>query len=101
MRTVLIFENNDKNLPTGAEAYYEAIASQEEIYLEDREDEVRVILESDEAPPLLTENPDQQREHTAKDLITGDSHNSAHSEEAIEAMITMIIHRATRMASYL
>ena len=36
--------SNDKNIPTDTDAYYEAIASQEEIYLEETEEELRAIL---------------------------------------------------------
>jgi hypothetical protein len=54
--------SNDKNIPTDAEAYYETIASQEEIYLEETEEELRVILTCDDPSPskgnslLLAEN---------------------------------------------
>ena len=46
--------NNDKNIPTGTEACYEALASQEEIYLEETEEEVRAILTSDDQSPSQT-----------------------------------------------
>ncbi len=36
--------NSDKNIPTDTEAYYETVASQEEIYLEEVEEELRAIL---------------------------------------------------------
>jgi len=39
--------SNDKNIPTDADAYYEAVASQEEIYLEETEQELRAIFTSD------------------------------------------------------
>jgi len=43
--------NNDKNIPAETEACYETIASQEEIYLEETEEEVRAILTSDDPSP--------------------------------------------------
>ena len=46
--------NNDKSIPTDAEAYYEGLASQEEIYLEETEEEVRAILISDDQSPSRT-----------------------------------------------
>jgi hypothetical protein len=46
--------NNDKSIPTDAEAYYEKLASQEEIYLEETEEEVRAILISDDQSPSRT-----------------------------------------------
>ncbi len=42
---MFIYESNDENIPTDTEAYYEAVASQEEIYLEETEEKLRVILE--------------------------------------------------------
>ena len=38
--------DSDKNIPTETEACYEALASKEEIYLEETEEEVRAILTS-------------------------------------------------------
>ena len=46
--------SKDDSIPTDAEACYETVASQEEIYLEEREEEVRAILTSG----------DQSRSHT-------------------------------------
>jgi hypothetical protein len=96
--------SNDKNIPTDAEAYYETIASQEEIYLEETEEELRAILISyDTSPsrnsgstlaknrgerkldwgkrsmsdanndPCTAESLDEQLNHAAEELITGDS----------------------------
>jgi hypothetical protein len=54
--------SKDKNIPTDTEAYYETVASQEEIYLEEREEELRAILTSDDSSPsqnnslMLVEN---------------------------------------------
>jgi hypothetical protein len=42
--------NNDKNLPPDTEAYYETIASQEEIYLEETGEELRAVLTSEDDP---------------------------------------------------
>ena len=38
--------NNDKNIPTDTDAHYEELASQEELYLEETEEEVVAILTS-------------------------------------------------------
>jgi len=48
--TMLINMNNDKNIPTDTEACYEELASQEELYLEETEEEVRAILTSYVSP---------------------------------------------------
>ena len=47
---MLINMNNDKNIPTDTEACYEELASQEELYLEETEEEVRAILTSYVSP---------------------------------------------------
>ena len=46
--------SKDRNIPTDTEACYEAVASQEEIYLEETEEEVRAILMSDDPSPHKT-----------------------------------------------
>jgi hypothetical protein len=51
MTTMFIYERNGENIPTETEAYYEAVASQEEIYLEETEEELRMILKSDDLLP--------------------------------------------------
>ncbi|PWT77963.1 MAG: hypothetical protein C5B58_15955 [Acidobacteria bacterium] len=43
--------SNDQGTPTDIYAYYEAVASQEEIYLEETEEEVRAILISNNPSP--------------------------------------------------
>ena len=43
--------SKDNSIPTDAEACYETVASQEEIYLEETEEEVRAILTSDDQSP--------------------------------------------------
>jgi hypothetical protein len=40
--------NNDKNIPADTEAYYETLASQEELYLEETEEEVFAVLTADD-----------------------------------------------------
>ena len=46
--------NKDKSIPPDTEACYETLASQEEIYLEETEEEVRAILTSDDQSPSQT-----------------------------------------------
>ena len=83
---MFIYENC-ANIPGDTDAYYEAVASQEEIYLEETEEGLRVILESDDPPPLPSESPNQQREHAAEELLTGDSDDPPLSEEAVEEIL--------------
>jgi hypothetical protein len=48
---MLIDTSNDENIPTHTEDYYEEIASQEDVYLEEREEELRAILTSHDPFP--------------------------------------------------
>jgi hypothetical protein len=89
MTIMFIYESNAENIPTDTEAYSEAVASQEEIYLEETEEELRVILEFDDPLPPRSERSSQQREPAAEELITGDSDDPPLSEEAVEEMLRM------------
>jgi hypothetical protein len=50
-------ESNDEDIPIGSEAYFDVVASQEETYLEETEEELRMILVFDDLPPSRSENP--------------------------------------------
>jgi hypothetical protein len=93
---------DDKKLPTDTEAYYETVASQEEIYLEEAEEEVRAILTSDYPSSLtkqtvsiteedsysrLTERVDEQLDQAAQELIAGDSDDPPLSDDAVAEML--------------
>jgi hypothetical protein len=62
-----IYKSNDEDIPAHTEAYYEEIASQEEVYLEEREEALRAILISYDPLPsrnsicVLTENRVERR----------------------------------------
>jgi hypothetical protein len=113
--------SDDKNMPTDTEAYCEELASQEEIYLEETEEELRAILVSEDPSPaqnnrlMLAENRgereftceversmadannnprvgdslDEQLNHAAEELITGDSDDPPLSEEAVVERLPM------------
>ncbi|MBZ5570675.1 MAG: hypothetical protein LAO09_02210 [Acidobacteriia bacterium] len=99
--------SNDKNIPTDAEACYETVASQEEIYLEETEEELRAILIFDDPSPSPREvekamcdannDPriaaglDEQLNHAAEELITGDSDDPPLSEDAVVEMLRMAL----------
>jgi hypothetical protein len=52
-------ESNDEDIPIASEAYYETVASQEETYLEETEEELRMILVfDDDLPPSQSESPE-------------------------------------------
>lgn len=84
---------SDKNIPKDAEAYYETIASQEEIYLEETEEEVRAVLSSEAPSPLQNDNPrvgedlEEGVGQAAEELITGDSDDPPLSEDAVAEML--------------
>jgi len=79
-------ESNDKNIPFQADAYEER-ARQEEIYLEETEEELRMVLESDDLPSQQNESLDEEREHVVEELIIGDSDEPPLSEAAVEEML--------------
>ena len=86
------YDSCDRDLPTGTDAYYEAIASQEEIYLEEIEEELRMVLESDNSlpsPKEPKESVNQQRECVAEVLITCDSAVDARDAPAAMPRMTL------------
>jgi hypothetical protein len=101
--TMSINMNDHQNIPSDPEACYEALASQEEIYLEEVE-EVRAILIFDDPPPSrretkgsmtdpknsppLARSLDEQLNQAAEDLITGGPDDPPLSDEAVMEMLT-------------
>ena len=97
--------NNDDviptNIPTAADACYEIVASQEEIYLEETEEELREILISEDpsayAQPetaavdcrVAVESLDEELGRAAEELITGDCDDPPLSKEAVAEMLSM------------
>lgn len=97
---------DDDCTPADTQAYYEAIASQEEIYLEETEERLRAILISYDPYPsrsipeasddrCMAESPDEQLEHIAQELITGDSDDPPICDEAVVEMlkVSLIVRR--------
>ena len=78
--------SDDVNLPNDFDACYEEIASQEEIYLEENEEEIRVILTA-EVPSAPRHSLSEQRTCAMEDLITGDPDDPPLSEEVIDDML--------------
>jgi hypothetical protein len=90
MTMMFIYESNAETFQP-IQRLTTAVASQEEIYLEETEEELRVILESDDPLPPRSERPSQHREPAAEELITGDSDDPPLSEEAVEEMLSMTL----------
>jgi len=98
-----ISANDDKDFPADIEACYETLASQEEIYLEEREEELHVILDAYVASPSRNESmtdahdslgvPDslkEQLEEAAEALSTEDADESLFSKEEILEILRLI-----------
>jgi hypothetical protein len=77
-------ESKDEIIVVRTEDYYEEQASQEEIYLEEIEEDLRMILEFDDPSPLPGESLGEQRERAAEELITGDPDDPPLSDDAID-----------------
>jgi hypothetical protein len=82
-----VYLHKDEIIVVRTEDYYEEQASQEEIYLEETEEDLRMILEFDDPSPAPDENLREQREHAAEELITGDSDDPPLSDEAIDEIL--------------
>jgi hypothetical protein len=107
-----IGKSSDENNASQTEAYYEQLARQEEIYLEEREEAARAILISEISPsrdnsvaidrgtlevkgavtdaesnPAATNRGDEELDHATEELITGDSDDPPLSEEAVVEML--------------
>lgn len=89
-------ENNMTN--SDADTYYEKVASQEEIYDEDVEEEVREALTSGDpsSPQNKTNNSprkgetlDEQLNEAAEELITGDGDDPPLGEGKITEMLSV------------
>ena len=108
--------NNDKNIPIDPDACYEELASQEELYLEETEEEVVAILTSYVSPisksdqpivdvrakrqsgleievatdvtnPRMVTNADEQLVEAVEELITGDSDDPPLSKDSVHRLV--------------
>ena len=77
--------NDDENISAEAEACYEIVASQEEVYLEETEEEIRAILIFD--TPCAPKNADEPLRQAAEELITGDADDPPLSDDTVEEML--------------
>jgi hypothetical protein len=83
-------KNKDENIPPFADAYYEERACQEEVYLEETEEELRVIL-GEESPSIENKNIYEERKYAVEELITGDSDDPPLCEDAVEEMLRGVL----------
>jgi hypothetical protein len=90
MKAMFSCERRDETISFRTDAYYEEQARQEEIYLEEREEDLRMILELEDTPPVPPrESLDQQRAEAAEELITGDSDDPPLSENLVDEMLNV------------
>jgi len=82
-----IYLHKDEIIVVRTEDYYEEQASQEEFYLEEREEDLRMILEFDDSPSSTGESLSEERQHAVEELITGDSDDPPLSDEAIDGIL--------------
>src|SRR5262252_2158428 len=105
--------NNNTNIPIDTDACYEEVASQEELYLEETEEEVAILtsyvspasksdrstiihicaeresdleierVTTDLTSPPMVGNPDEQLVEAAEELIAGDSDDPPLNEDSI------------------
>ena len=77
------YETNGERITIQTDSY-ELRASQEEFYLEETEEDLRMILECEVTTSQLSELslPDSERE--IEDLLTGDSDDPPLSEDQVE-----------------
>jgi hypothetical protein len=101
---------NDNNIPINTDAYYEyyeELASQEELYLEETEEQVVAILTSYVSPAsqnyssTVIENcvlreSDEQLVEASEELITGDADDPPLSEEAVHEMLNDVTSQRLR-----
>ncbi len=90
-----------QNTPTDMDAHDEAVASREEMYLEEIEETLRAILISEDPFAYMREETtcpdccvvagslDDELDHAAEELITGDSDDPPLSEEAVAEILRM------------
>lgn len=91
---MLINKSNDENIFSHTEDYYEALASQEQEYLDEivekfRECEV-LVFENSSAINITCESPDKPLHQAAEELITGDSDDPPLSDAAVVEILRMI-----------
>ena len=121
MTTMSVEKLNDERIAAHTDAYYEELASQEELYLEETEEEVRLILTSYQPSPSRSDNAIvmqlcEEREsdlevtrsttdslhellvEAADELITGDSDDPPLRDEAVGEMVRVAQMRVARTA---
>jgi len=88
-----IDKSNDESIPTYTEAYYEELASQEELYLEETEEEVRAILVSNDSSAsqndrsTMTENCGERELDLEVNISMTDPKNNPRMAERLDEQL--------------
>jgi len=77
----------DETVLIQMDAYYEEQASQEEVYLEETEEELRMILCADEPSSPQNDCVSEEKGEAVEELITGDADDPPLSEQTIKDML--------------
>jgi len=85
-------QQQDACTPAETEAYYESVASEEELYLERIEEHLRVMLTATPAaaaprPPCKPKGDAETIADAARDLIARDADDAPLSEETVAEML--------------
>jgi len=84
-----IYSRKDETILIQMDTYYEEQASQEEVYLEETEEELRMILCADDSPSPQSECVNEEQGEAVEELITGDADDPPLSEETVRDMLSI------------
>lgn len=82
-----IYVRTDEAILIQTDAYYEQQASEEEVYLEEAEEELRMILCADDSPSPQSECVNEEQGEAVEELITGDADDAPLSEQTVREML--------------
>ena len=82
-----IYASTDETILIQTDTYYEEQASQEEVYLEETEEELRMILCADDSPSPQSECVNEEQGEAVEELITGDADDAPLSEQTVREML--------------
>ena len=86
-----IYARTDETILIQTDAYYEEQASQEEVYLEETEEELRMILCADDLSPAQDECVNEEQGEAVEELITGDADDPPLSEQRVREMLNLCL----------
>lgn len=82
-----IYARTNEGILIQTDAYYEEQASQEEVYLEEAEEELRMILCADDPSSPQSECVSEEKGEAIEELITGDADDPPLSEQTVRDML--------------